>query len=105
MKVTVLRTECANGRTCPQIAKTEDGDLLFQGRMATEDGTHAVVRIPTTLTVGCDVEHLATYGPDEVLVPGQRVLDQAVLTQLHVPKWEIVVRTPRSVLPEVTSTC
>jgi hypothetical protein len=105
MKITVLRTECANGRTCPQIAETEDGQLLFQGRIASSSGAEAVVRIPTTLTWGCDVSHLEAHGPDQVLVPGQRVTDLTVLDELRVPEWEIVVRAPRSVLPEVTATC
>jgi hypothetical protein len=73
--------------------------------MASSSGAEAVVRIPTTLTWGCDVSHLEAHGPDQVLVPGQRVTDLTVLDELRVPEWEIVVRAPRSVLPEVTATC
>lgn len=102
MKITVLRTECANGRTCPQIAMTEDGDLLFQGRMAAEGLGWAEVWIPTTLTGGCNLSHLAA---DEsgtlVRVRGERVTDAAILAFLRVPEHEVVVRAAHEMLPEV----
>ncbi|RTL63151.1 hypothetical protein [Pseudonocardia sp. N23] len=102
MKITVLRTECANGRTCPQIAMTEDGDLLFQGRMAAEGPGWAEVWIPTTLTDGCDLSHLvADESGTLVRVRGERVTDAAVLLFLRVPEHEVVVRAAREMLPEV----
>ncbi len=104
MKIQVLRTECANGRTCPQIALTADGDLLFQGPMASQAVASTEVWIPTTLTTGCDISHLRsdTSGA-RVRVPGQRVTDPAVLAFLRVPDHEVVVRAPRAILPEVAA--
>lgn len=94
----LVRAECSNGRTCPNINVHDiDGTLVVQGYATTSDTT---VTIPASLVpeVTTDTAHCRLDG-GTVHVTGRPVTDPAVLAELNLPDGERAVTLPATALP------
>jgi hypothetical protein len=112
MKITLLRSECANTRTCPNINATDQGTLVVQGR-AVSGNAHAdlplgsgeaVVEVPLALLAELAVDPrprsgVQLTGHGTVLIRGELVTDREVLGELALPDGELAVEVPNAQLP------
>ncbi|NKE57871.1 hypothetical protein FXN61_13930 [Lentzea sp. PSKA42] len=100
MKLTFLRGECGNERTCPNLNVTDRGTLVVQGYVVTD----SVVEIPLTLVPEVvshehPEAHLKLTGHSTVLVRGLPVTDPEALRILNLPHGEGAVEVPLSAFP------
>jgi hypothetical protein len=111
--LTILRSACDNGRTCPNINSTPAGTLVIQGYPATAaetrvagldvaPGSHAVC-IPLSL-----VPEIATApssptvritAAGAVLIAGVQVRDPGMLAELNLPAAETAIEVEADVMP------
>lgn len=100
MKLTFLRGECGNERTCPNLNLTDRDTLVVQGYVVTD----SVVEIPLTLVpevAGLEHpdSHLKLTTNNTVLVSGRPVTDPEALRVLDLPQGEGAVEVPLSAFP------
>jgi hypothetical protein len=101
VKLTFLRGECGNERTCPNLNLTDRGTLVVQGYVVTE----STVEIPLTLVPEVvaheqhPAAHLTLTEHHTVLVHGLPVTDPEALRILNPPHGEGAVEVPLSAFP------
>lgn len=96
--LTIVRAECSNGRTCPNVnVHDATGSLVVQGY---ETASPSTVTIPAALVpeMVTSTSHCRLIG-DTVLVTGEPVVDAELLAELNLPTGERAVTVPRSALP------
>lgn len=104
MRLSMLRSSCQNGRTCPNINTTDRSTVVVQGyttRQARPDRV-TTVAIPRSLVPELAESHpgFALVGAETVHVTGRRVSDPEALTELALPPGEDAVELPITQLPE-----
>lgn len=109
MRLTMLRSSCQNGRTCPNINVTDRATLVVQGyttNMTADDDVSVIVAIPRTLLPEVDdgSPAISLVGDEMLHVTGCRVTDPEALVELALPVGEDAVEIPLAAAPEeVTS--
>lgn len=96
--LTIVRAECSNGRTCPNVnVHDATGALVVQGYETTSP---ASVTIPASLVpeLAASTSHCRLIG-DTVHVTGAPVVDSELLAELNLPAGERAVAIPGSALP------
>lgn len=96
MRLTLLRSSCQNGRTCPNINATDRNTLVVQGYTTSPSNSEAntaTVAVPHTLVSALDMSSPAFFRLDggTVLVTGERVTDREALAKLALPAGEDAV--------------
>lgn len=114
VKLAILRSTCADGRTCPNINATDRATLVVQGYPAAhvEVGAagldvpsgSAAVWIPVSLVP--EVTTAMLRRPDlrvtdhgTVLIVGSEVTDPEALAELRLPEGEIAIEVDGDTLP------
>lgn len=110
MKLALQRTECGNGRTCPNINRTDRDTYVVQGYLPADlvgsTSPATTVELPLALVPelrGQPHRHGVTFtSNDSVLISGERVCDPEALRELQTPDGEAAVEIPLDVLAELT---
>lgn len=103
MKIVLVRSSCGNGRTCPNINRSDRDTWVVQGWKVT--GNQSVVEVPISLlpevvALGSRVG-LEVTDHETVLVTGIPVTDVEVLAELKLPSNEGAVEIDHRVLAEL----
>lgn len=102
MKLKLEETMCTNGRTCPNVNRSDRGTVVVQGYVVDPAAAAAlgleagetVVEIPVGLLregVVAEETRLLPTGQETVLVVGKRVTDPEALAELQLPDGEDAV--------------
>jgi len=108
--------DCADGKTCPALHRTDRGTLVVRGWAVTDTGLLDQLDLPAgTQAVEVPAELLAEAidswpashrtGYGTLIVPGTTVTDLEALAQLRLPVNEQAVEVPASVLAQVLQAC
>jgi hypothetical protein len=107
---------CADGKTCPALHRTDRGTLVVRGWAVTDmdllgevdlpAGTQAV-EVPDGLLAEVIDSWPSSHRTDHgtLIVPGTTVTDLDALRQLRLPANEEAVEVPASVLAKVLQAC
>jgi hypothetical protein len=107
---------CADGKTCPALHRTDRGTLVVQGwtvadstlldRLGLPGGTQAV-EVPADLLAEVIDSWPASRrtGRGTLIVTGTAVTDPDALRQLRLPPTEQAVEVPASLLSKVVEAC
>jgi hypothetical protein len=114
MRLTLLRSNCGGGRTCPTINLTDRGTYVVQGYLVADVDLggevlapgEAIVEVPSSLLPELADDMTARYAARRtdqgtVLVRGRSVVDAEALRELNLPGGEATVEIPISALPEL----
>lgn len=104
LKLTKIRDDCPDNRTCPAVHRTNRYSLMIIGRQVTEpasaghaqpDPGRAVIEVPASL-----VPELAASrtSRDTVVITGRLVTEPAALAQMDIGPGEIAIEVPAAVL-------
>ena len=109
MRITLARSQCNNGRTCPNINMTDQGTYVLQGYVVPVEVTEAiaptpgqaVVELPMSLLpeLSASTAHLHVTDRGTILAVGRYVTDPDVRAELNVPVGEDAVEVPAASMP------
>lgn len=109
MQLVLMRAECRDGRTCPNVNLSDHGTYVVQGYIVSPGhllpASEAVVEIPLSLLpelVEADPrDGLSLTDRGTILVRGTQITDAEALAELDLPAGENAVEVPLSVLGEL----
>src|SRR5947209_4440041 len=111
MKIVLLRADCGNARTCPNINLSDRDTYVVQGYIVASEQQispdEAVVEIPLSLLPelsGAALQDGLVLADQGALhVRGKQVTDPEVLAELNLPTGENAVEIPKALLPELVT--
>ncbi|MFC0431101.1 hypothetical protein [Kutzneria buriramensis] len=111
MKIVLLRADCGNARTCPNINLSDRGTYVVQGYIVAPEqrvcSDEAVVEIPLSLLPelsGAALQDgLVLTDHGTLHVRGKQITDVEVLAELDLPAGENAVEIPKALLPELVT--
>lgn len=101
LKLTKIRDDCPDNRTCPAVHRTNRYSLMIIGKQVTDAAVlalaqpgpgRAVIEVPSSL-----VPELAS-GQETVVITGRLVTEPAALAQMGIGPGEIAIEVPAAVL-------
>jgi hypothetical protein len=110
----ILRAACDNGRTCPNINRTEQGTLVVQGYPASEHEVRLAALdsapggmavwiplslVPEVAAASSAASALRVVNGDSVLIVGAEVTDPEMLAELDLPAGESAIEISVDLLP------
>jgi hypothetical protein len=112
MKIVLLRADCGNARTCPNINLSDRNTYVVQGYIVASEqqvcSDEAVVEIPLSLLpelsgAAALQDGLVLTDHGTLHVRGKQITDAEVLAELDLPAGENAVEIPKALLPELVT--
>lgn len=105
MQIVLLRSGCGNGRTCPNINRSDRGTYVIQGYIAEAPAGGVAVDVPAPLLpelAATERDGLRHTPHGMIRISGVQLADQQALRELDLPAGENAIEVPIAALPELS---